>query len=173
MGVVSQGQVCTQSKAAAYGRQMMPQNKETNIYALIWMYGVDWDCLPALSAVLPSCKAAVAVRLNAKKTKCMPTPAAKTPSSDVTLMATPDMTALLICIQGTSMSSIELSKDMRFLLLSTSFATAAAAAAACQLRASDPCSSGYRHACFNSETSFLPLESKLRNAWGQSKRVST
>ena len=58
----------------------------------------------------------------------MPMPAAKTPSSDVTLMATPDMTALLICIQGTSMSSIELSKDMRFLLLSTSFATAAAAA---------------------------------------------
>jgi len=42
MGVVSQGHVCTQSKAAAYGRQMMPQNKETNICALIWMYGVDW-----------------------------------------------------------------------------------------------------------------------------------
>ena len=52
-------------------------------------------------------------------------------------MATPDMTALLICIQGTSISSIELSTDMRFLLLSTSLATAAAAAAAGQLCASD------------------------------------
>jgi hypothetical protein len=101
--------------------------------------GFTGDCLPALSADLPSCKAAVAVRLNAKKTKCMPTPAAKTPSRDVTLIATPDMTALLICIQGTNMSSIELSTDMRFLLLSTSFATAAAAAAACQLCASNSC----------------------------------
>ena len=83
--------------------------------------------LPSLLADLPSCKAAVAVRLKAKKMRCRPMPAARTPSRDVMLMVTPDMTALLICIQGTSMSNMELSSDIFFLLLSTHLATAAAA----------------------------------------------
>lgn len=83
--------------------------------------------LPSLLADLPSCKAEVAARLKAKKMRCRPMPAARTPSRAVMLMVTPDMTALLICIQGTSMSNMELSTDIFFLLLSTHLATAAAA----------------------------------------------
>lgn len=76
-------------------------------------------------AVRPSWSAVVAVRLKARKTKCRAMPAAKTAVNAEGVTGTLDTTALLICIQGTRMSSMELRIEVFFLLLSTNWATAA------------------------------------------------
>lgn len=74
---------------------------------------------------MPSLNVLVAVTLKARNNRWTAMPATSTAKSDVALTATSDMTALLICIQGTRMSKQELISESFFLLPSTHLATTA------------------------------------------------
>lgn len=63
--------------------------------------------------------------MKARKTRCRAMPAASMAVNAAGVTGTLDATALLICIHGTSMSSMELRIDVFFLLVSTKLATAA------------------------------------------------